>query len=311
MRKTRNMEGGGGIERLADDLLSLIASHLSLEEAARACVLSSRWDKLWNAIPCLSFVSPRYPDDINDCSKYVQKVKRVLERRGGALPPAAAFTLNSLEFGHLLDRTHMQLVEDWFRYAMAHKVENLILDLRIDDPGEALETPPPAAALTNLKWLKTLKLKRVNLTKEFVELVLSNCRLLEKLVVRRAGHEFKGLIGLMKKCPRLQMLKIHAMLWNSPCPKLTLDHLNENRVKLISRRPHFQCLREVRIDGATWRTLDLKLSANIIERSPKLEKLTVKTRSPREVVFLNMEKMADILRKRVPAGYPAAIIVEE
>uniref|UniRef100_A0A7N0SY35 At1g61320/AtMIF1 LRR domain-containing protein n=1 Tax=Kalanchoe fedtschenkoi TaxID=63787 RepID=A0A7N0SY35_KALFE len=176
------MEGGGGIERLADDLLSLIASHLSLEEAARACVLSSRWDKLWNAIPCLSFVSPRYPDDINDCSKYVQKVKRVLERRGGALPPAAAFTLNSLEFGHLLDRTHWQLVEDWFCYAMAHKVENLILDLWIDDPVEALETPP-AAALTNLKWLKTLKLKRVNLTKEFVELVLSNCRLLEKLVV--------------------------------------------------------------------------------------------------------------------------------
>ncbi|KAK6120284.1 hypothetical protein DH2020_045975 [Rehmannia glutinosa] len=214
------------ISQLPDDILVIILSFLSLTEAARTSVLSSRWINLWKHTSSLNFdaesalqkiaepevVEKKYELLEMERPKYIKWVKRVLQSH-------KAPTLKEFRICFALSRSNRNAITRWLKFAFARKVERLELDLdgellMLSRPyenytfPEELLTRSIGAASIDFKSLRALSLKFVNVSGEAVEFFLRNCPLLEKLVVR--GTEK---ISNLEVCGPSLMLK-HLELCN-------------------------------------------------------------------------------------------------
>ncbi|EYU25811.1 hypothetical protein ABFS82_10G078100 [Erythranthe guttata] len=198
------------ISQLPDDVLVDILSFLSLKEAARTSVLSSRWINLWKHITCLDLDTPASLKSFGH--KYVNWVNSVI--RSNKSPTLKKFRIRFPADGNSITQ--------WLEFAFSRHVRSLELDFPVYYnnfcfPNELFA--PRSNTVLEFKSLKALSLKRVTLRGGEIELFLRNCPLLEQLIVHTAWNiptiEVCGPSLVLKhleivNCTGLQSLKVYA-----------------------------------------------------------------------------------------------------
>ncbi|EYU43592.1 hypothetical protein MIMGU_mgv1a023264mg, partial [Erythranthe guttata] len=176
------------ISQLPDDILvdNILSSFLSVEEAARTSVLSSRWINLWKYTPrlkldgderlatlrrqCMSHRKLIETEERN----YVRRVNRVLQSH-------KALTLKEFRIRFALIITDHASLTRWLEFAFARRVESLEFDLL--DSHYRFPEKLVSASLVDFKSLRSLIFRNVHVSNGPIEFFLRNCPLLEKLIV--------------------------------------------------------------------------------------------------------------------------------
>ncbi|CAM8998889.1 unnamed protein product [Rhodiola kirilowii] len=191
----------------------------NLAEISRTAILSSRWRNLWRYNTCLYFSAttllPKHLLATSHASSYISRVNNFIEVRASVpeLPP-----VKQLRIRYRLDKKHRRHIDRWINFAIANRVETLGLEFvpRVENVSRArlyklskefwYKAP---SGLSSLKCLKSLFLICVNVSKQFIEFILSSCPLLEDLTLQSAGTytdlDVSGVPPL-----RLKRLKIDA-----------------------------------------------------------------------------------------------------
>ncbi|KAL8039165.1 hypothetical protein ABFX02_10G017100 [Erythranthe guttata] len=187
------------ISQLPDDILIDILSFLSINEAARTSVLSSRWINLWKHTPSLNF------DALNALTNKIQessdwrkllKTERRNYRRwvNSVLRSHKSTTLKEFIICFDLNNSYKSSIARWLDFAFARQVQTLELDLNTYSnclfSGEFLydrrSVGAPKSMVVGFKSLKSLTLRYIDMTGGDIECILQNCPLLEQLVVHGA-----------------------------------------------------------------------------------------------------------------------------
>ncbi|XP_051138227.1 F-box/FBD/LRR-repeat protein At5g56420-like [Andrographis paniculata] len=214
-KRVRNLEPKGEtdprdyIDILPDDILVSILSRLTLKEAVITSVLSRRWRYLWTHVGGLDFDADDALDRVaadtklrrSERTTYINWVNRVVRQHQRK-------TLNTVRICFDLDKGSKCAIENWVKFAIRKRVENLELDLL--ENGDTLRLPIRNYSFLNnhfgrrkvlsakkgltgfiptgLKFLKALTLKCVNLTEQSLGGILSNCSVLHYLSVHGSGN---------------------------------------------------------------------------------------------------------------------------
>lgn len=202
------------ISLMPDDILISILSRLPLKEAATTSNLSTRWRYLWCQMYSLDFDANEKLDKIAVDSKlrvverpkYINWVNRVTRQHKGP-------TIDDLRICFDLDKTSKSAVDKWVEFAVSKRVRRLELDLL--ENGEMLRQTPrnyvfpikifdtslgltvKRHALTlaktvsvkemEIKSLKSLFLKCVNVNEDALAKLLMNCTALQQLSIHGSG----------------------------------------------------------------------------------------------------------------------------
>lgn len=227
--KKNNQVVDDRISELPDEILVCILSLLTLKEAARTSVLSSRWMNLWKYTSRLHFDAPKSLDRIaknrkllinEERLKYVHWVNHVLDLHKGSLDEF------KLDFD--LDISSQNEIDRWLEYAFKKGVQSLELYLLFEgilchnffecynfpdhllnlngglSEAQPLHMNSSAHGLPKLVAfgsLRALCLKGVNVTGEVIEYFLHTCHFLERLVVLSANK----LVNLQVSGPSLML----------------------------------------------------------------------------------------------------------
>ncbi|KAI3817824.1 hypothetical protein L1987_11622 [Smallanthus sonchifolius] len=219
-RLARNKGGNHGlnsndfISRMPDDILISILSRLPLKEAATTSNLSTRWRYLWCQTYCLDFDANEKLDKIAVDSKlrvverpkYINWVNRVTRQHKGP-------TIDDLRICFDLDKTSKCAIDKWVEYAVSKRVQKLELDLlengemlrqtprnyvfpiKIFDRSSGLTAKRPALTVPKtvsvkemeIKSLKSLFLKCVNVSEDTIAKLLISCPALQHLSIHGSG----------------------------------------------------------------------------------------------------------------------------
>ena len=225
------------VNKLLDDLLVLIVSHLSTKDAARTSILSQRWKFLWKFTRSLEFdgrdqmekdISNRYLSFMIDSTQhqnleefiqmtlnlqisiniarhhFVDLVNHVIRSHYGS-------TIDSFKVSFDLDEKSCKTdIDSWISFAIEKKVQKLELDLRStsrrrDDHGRYILTTQ-LLLLHRVDSIRILRLKGVKVTGEVAEYALNRCHFLERLCI-----EYSNSLVSLKVCGtslRLKFLEI-------------------------------------------------------------------------------------------------------
>lgn len=196
------------ISRLPDDLLVTILSRLTLKEAGVTSLLSRRWCCLWTNVAGLDFDA----DDKLDCIaaghtlKYINWVNRVLRRHRGP-------SLDLFRICFDLDKSLSDEIDNWVKFAIAKRVQRLVLDLLGNEetlrwPTYYYTFPYNPDMLPWFKCLKAVSLKCVNVTEDALDCFLLRCPELQSFSL----HSAEGLKSVKVngfKLPQLKCLEIN------------------------------------------------------------------------------------------------------
>ncbi|KAL9688174.1 hypothetical protein QQ045_032591 [Rhodiola kirilowii] len=179
------------IDQLPDDVLLLILSYLAtLVDRARTSILSRRWRNLWRSTTCLDFDATTVLPiaRLNESQAwYIAWVNKVIDDRV-TLPSLPL--VKELRIRYRLEANQGSHIDRWINFAIENGVETLHLELSPytglvlqDDQYKLSEESwhRVPSGLSNIKYLKSLFLSSVNVSKQFIEFVLSSCPLLEDL----------------------------------------------------------------------------------------------------------------------------------
>uniref|UniRef100_UPI0005C8973D F-box/LRR-repeat protein At3g58900-like n=1 Tax=Fragaria vesca subsp. vesca TaxID=101020 RepID=UPI0005C8973D len=242
---------------LPHEILVSIVSLLSLKEAAATSVLSKRWQNLWKYTMTLNFqdvdfsVGDNFHCYINPVQelrdrksrKYVSWMDRVLEQHQGQYIERfsrAYFFLHS-GFKNSIDK--------WIEFAMQKRVQVLELQFLIPKYDYARDNyafpytllgesfkhmypylPTLQSCHYNIgfKFLKVVRFQHIGMTDEVLDYFLSNCPVLERLIVIDA----RGLV-----CLRVVGASISLKyLTVNGCPNLkSIEICNANIVSFVYR----------------------------------------------------------------------------
>ncbi|XP_031266910.1 F-box protein At4g09920-like [Pistacia vera] len=182
--------------QLPDDILVNFISRLTVNEAARTSVLSSRWKCLWTCSTTLNFEDPQKPlyvynlrraSDEERC-KYIGWVNRVLELRADS-------NINEFRIRFDLKDLHKSAINHWIYTAIDKGVKKLELNLKPYNEGVSYidqytfsekffnKLKTITHFLSSVNALRSLRLEAVNITKEILEFFIYNCPFLEQLLV--------------------------------------------------------------------------------------------------------------------------------
>ncbi|KAH7850337.1 hypothetical protein Vadar_031246 [Vaccinium darrowii] len=181
------------VGELPDEILVLILSRLTVNEAARTSILSRRWEDLWKY--STGSFDLRAPDAVKDGfgwgdgsgshlsrfsgqSNYANWVNHVLgSHRGQALDELRVF--------FKLDKSHEEIISSWINFAIKKQVRVLQFDLGLGLDNEHYTFPSLShLGFSSFKNLSTLYLSRIDIADQVIADILSNCPLLEELSVR-------------------------------------------------------------------------------------------------------------------------------
>ncbi|KAK3225961.1 hypothetical protein Dsin_005823 [Dipteronia sinensis] len=187
------------VSRLPDDIIVNIFSRLTLFEAARTSVVSSRWRYLWTFTANLDFHAPKTMWKINTKigkdpnvseieekrSRYINWVDKVLELHRGKF-------INEFRLYFDLGDDQKSYITNWIHTALAKGVQKL--ELKFDRfvgiiwkeysfPVECYNTLKSPHGLSIIKSLRSLSLRFVHVNTEIVEFFIYNCPHLERLCV--------------------------------------------------------------------------------------------------------------------------------
>ncbi|CAN1244200.1 F-box/FBD/LRR-repeat protein At1g13570 [Linum perenne] len=197
------------ISKLPDEILFKILSLLTLHEAATTSVLSSRWIHLWKSgvtvldfdgsklleLPREQFVLPIETVDIDDWI--------VLD----VDPPDRFSPHNASKISKFRISSNLEIrcnsegdIDRWLEFAISKRVEYLELSLGVNEDHDFshwqdyrfsqdcfnhIKSP---IGLSDIKYLRSLRLSYVNVTGEVIEHLIANCPLLEELALHRASR---------------------------------------------------------------------------------------------------------------------------
>ncbi|KAK9667301.1 hypothetical protein RND81_14G246500 [Saponaria officinalis] len=178
------------ISELPDDVLLDCLSRLEMKNAAQTSILSKRWRYLWTHLTNFDFDPD--PEELEsfwqikgyDTRKYFAWINQVVTvHRGTCIDKFRVHTRYVKSYTAQLDK--------WIKFALSKRVKELVLDLIGSNLqcaehcslGYPLEyvvlTHPPC--YTGITALQSLYLCYVNVSGEFLEILLSHCHHLERL----------------------------------------------------------------------------------------------------------------------------------
>ncbi|CAI0552231.1 unnamed protein product [Linum tenue] len=242
------------ISGLPDEIHVKILSALALEEAVRTAVLSNRWKDLWkSAVTILDFEAPTKLEQIQDIFgtpreelqrlqeehrrwfiDWVNGVVTQLQEHNSCAPKLSKFRVC---FNLCKACNYRGDIDEWLEFAISKGVEYLELSFNLDyelgtwdrkcyrfsqDCFRHIKTP---TGLANIKSLRSLRLCYVDVKGELLQHLISNCPLLEELVVHKSSL--------------LRTLKVVGSL-TSPIPlkHLELTHCQHLQSLEIDHAPH-------------------------------------------------------------------------
>lgn len=190
------------ISRIPDDIIVSILSKITLKEAASTSNLSKRWRYLWCQIDSLDFdanekldkIALDYKLRIVERPKYINWVNRVTRQYKGP-------SVNEFRVCFDFDKTSKSAIDKWVEFAVGKRVKKLELDLL--ENGEMLRQPArnyvfPIKVFDRsvkrqcegmeMKFLKSLFLKCVNVSEEALARLLVSCSGLEQLSIHGSGE---------------------------------------------------------------------------------------------------------------------------
>ncbi|XP_059657307.1 putative F-box/FBD/LRR-repeat protein At5g62970 isoform X2 [Cornus florida] len=157
-------------------------------------------------------------------SRYISWVNKVLESHRGS-------TIDEFRVSFYLNISSSCVIDRWIEFAIAKCVQRLEMDfepctLSAEAAGIAYTFPNQSyihikspAGLSSIRSLRSLCFKRVNISGEILEYFLSNCPLLESLLVESSEHlvNFKVIGSSLRLkfleisfCPNLMGLEVCA-----------------------------------------------------------------------------------------------------
>ncbi|KAJ4713528.1 FBD-associated F-box protein [Melia azedarach] len=306
------------INQLPDEILVDIINRLSVVEAARTSVLSTRWKYLWTFITSLDFHSPRgmwkvlNKLDENEQSikwtwgavyrrydreilvkraKYICWVNKVLELHRGS-------SIDELKVSYELYDSHERIITSWIRAAISKGVQKLELNLRAAWGNRQYTFPKE---LSSISSLKSLSLSGVNVTSEIIESLVYNCPLLERLCVANSRPWLCLKDNTRSPLCELPKLRYLTLSVSAPgagnlfvlthmiraCPfllKFTLKFQlvgprTERAIKQFPKCAH-EHLKVVEFIGFVGHSIDLELAFYLLKNSISLEKMIIDLTSP-------------------------------
>ncbi|MQL84449.1 hypothetical protein Taro_016961 [Colocasia esculenta] len=205
-------DGHDRISGLPDAILGHILSLMPAKAATRTTILSRRWRHLWEYIWCfpttldftVEFAARQTPGD------FVRNVNRYLECHRGKKIQRFLVSFDR-------DPGFFPDIEKWVEFAVARDVEELLLEFSSEGqetfrgdfenwascfrvPHQMFDCMPlrvlglsncrlsPSPDISRLCSLRSLSLTRVDVTRDVLQIILSECGLLERLFLRDCVH---------------------------------------------------------------------------------------------------------------------------
>ncbi|XP_057789466.1 putative FBD-associated F-box protein At5g56690 [Salvia miltiorrhiza] len=280
----------GGIDRLPDDLVINILSHMSMKRAVRTSVLAHRWRYLWS----FSHEILRFDGKLMEKEKFESWVNGVLDHlhQGRYIEGM----IISFEGGVGMDETAStsRAVEKWLNFAMQKEVQRLELNLSFEDiyrykcPGfryafptlDELRSHSPSRSRAFCR-LRSLRLAHVQISHDVVHYFLASCPDLEELCIR-LSYYIQGDLRVVDP-PSLRVLEITrcpyiASLEISAVSLVSLKYGGAKNSLLLKKAPNLRklCVR----GGMCWSfVLEPKEHSSY---SVQLEKLVLDFRLPED-----------------------------
>ncbi|KAM3254039.1 hypothetical protein ACQJBY_047890 [Aegilops geniculata] len=196
------------LTNLPTDILCSILSQLPIKEAVRTSILSEQWKYLWHHHPNLVFTLssilpiprtlPLTPnDDLLRKREFIQRVDAVVQQHSGV-------GVENVQFRAPFGDDQRDQINRWVNFAIASKAKQLIFDFLTASPirppynfdlrllddrnslhlryvklcSVSLKVPADFNGFQNLKWIY---LADTNITDDDLQLLMSNCCVLELL----------------------------------------------------------------------------------------------------------------------------------
>ncbi|XP_057803808.1 F-box/LRR-repeat protein At3g03360-like [Salvia miltiorrhiza] len=215
-QKQKRMMGidsnGGDIDRLPDDVVINILSHMSIKRAARTSVLAHKWRYLWR----FSHGILRFDGKLMGNEKFESWVNGVLDLHQA---PYIEGMIISFE----MTSTSPAAVEKWLNFAVRKEVQRLELNLSFGDMYrqkflrmcryifptlDELRSHSHSHAFCRLR---SLRLAHVEITVDVVHYFLASCPDLEELRIQ-LSYKFWGHLRVVDP-PSLRVLEITRCLF--------------------------------------------------------------------------------------------------
>ncbi|CAN0892111.1 Putative F-box protein At3g58860 [Linum grandiflorum] len=228
--KVRNLgQGLDCISQLPDELLTDIVSRLTLVEAIRTSVLSSRWINLWkSAVSVLDFAGLEELLAIQKLSRLdiAGKIRRYRDFVNGVVTQVQQSCSQLSKFWISFNVTNKcnseRHIDRWLKFAISKRVESLHLVFNLErilpwnyyvfseECYNHIKTP---AGLHDIGFLRSLRLRYVNVRGEILEHFIANCPVLEELSVNRSKHlEKLKVVGSSHSPLALKHLELRSCL---------------------------------------------------------------------------------------------------
>ena len=238
------------ISMLPDEVIEVILSRLTITEAARTSILSSRWRHNWRYFSgsldfdghLMYLFSHIWRIKLEELDKFLPKERdKFISGVNQVLKSIQSPTLEGLRI--CFDMTdHSSAVDGWVQYAIQKKVKKLELDLSYFPPELELDDELDlwhdelddefyvdlyddllfqydiSSVLLNFTSLISLHLKFVDVSGESLECLLSSCPYLEELAVTRS----RSLKSLRVSMPSSKLKRLEI----TNCNKLKTLQLN-------------------------------------------------------------------------------------
>ncbi|PNY02090.1 F-box/FBD/LRR-repeat protein [Trifolium pratense] len=203
------------ISSLPGHIIDHILSHLSIKEAVRTSVLSTKWRYKWATLPNLVFDSQCISETSEDLLDIKSKLSRIIDHvlllHSG---PIRKFKLSHRELIGVTD------IDRWTLHLTRRPVKEFVLEIW---KGQRYKIPTclfscqglhhlelfncwlkPPSTFQGFRNLKSLDLQHVTLAQDAFENLISSCPLLERLTLMN----FDGFNHLNIRSPNLQFFDI-------------------------------------------------------------------------------------------------------
>ncbi|KAI3748860.1 hypothetical protein L6452_12254 [Arctium lappa] len=327
------------LSRLPDDILVSILSYLPLKDAVVTSKLSRRWRYLWCQIIRLDFEEKERSTKLRieayrsnfaesnslrfaDRKNFINWVNHIILKHQSP-------TIDQFRICFNLGKNAKGAIGKWIDFAISKNVQTLELDLRDDDTklgnyvfpdkifdrkcGSSSKRPSfdvpirPHATSMEIKFLKALILKHVDVNDECLNKILSNCPVLEHLSIHGSTELVKAKIngkGLALKnlefggsCSRLQSIRI----CDSNIVSLNCKASNSVGSPITLRLDNLQKLEKICISrGYSWKKIN-RMCCQISCCIPYLQVLELEFRRPTAAIrflpFPELPKLKQLTMK--------------
>ncbi|KAK2398453.1 F-box/FBD/LRR-repeat protein [Trifolium repens] len=260
------------ISTLPGHIIDHILSHLSIKEAVRTSILSTKWRYKWATLPNLVFDSQCISETSEDLLDIKSKLSRIIDHvlllHSG---PIKKFKLSHRELIGVTD------IDRWTLHLTRRPVKEFVLEIW---KGQRYKIPTclfscqglhhlelfncwlkPPSTFQGFRNLKSLDLQHVTLAQDAFENLISSCPMLERLTLMN----FDGFNHLNICAPNLQFFDIGGKF-----DDISFENTSQLAVVSIGLYVNFEC-NQSRLHGR---------SSNLVEflnHLPRIQRLEIQS----------------------------------